>query len=60
MCGKVKSVEDVTALSGEVAGGSVVLGDNAYEVVEGFLADLSSATDGVAALQQVMKVSAGG
>jgi hypothetical protein len=40
LVGKVKTVEDVTALSGEHVSGSVVLGDDAYEVVDGFLADL--------------------
>lgn len=46
LCGKVKSVEEVAALGGEVASGSVVLGDNAYEAVEGFRAEL---LDGAAA-----------
>lgn len=51
LCGKVKSVEVLVALSGEVASGSLVLGDNAYEVVDGFLADLveASAADGALA-----------
>jgi hypothetical protein len=40
LAGKVKSLEDVTALSGEAAGGSVVVGDDAYEAVDGFLAEL--------------------
>jgi hypothetical protein len=40
LVGKVKSLEDVAALSGEVASGSVVLGDNAYEAADGFVAEL--------------------
>jgi hypothetical protein len=60
LCGKVKSVDEIAALSGEVAGGSVILGDNAYEVVEGFLADLESTMDGSVALGQLMRACAGG
>jgi hypothetical protein len=60
LCGKVKSVEEVTALLGEVAGGSVVLGDNAYEVIDGFLGELAGSVDGVEALAQLMKAHAGG
>lgn len=38
LVGKVKSLEAVNALAGEHCADSVVLGDNAYEVEEGFLA----------------------
>lgn len=37
LLGKVKSIEDVLAMSGEHYADSVVLGDNAYSVIEGFL-----------------------
>lgn len=38
LVGRVKSVEQLGELGGEHAAGSVILGDNAYEVIEGFLA----------------------
>lgn len=38
LVGRVKSLEQIVELGGEHAAGSVILGDNAYEVVEGFLA----------------------
>lgn len=37
LVGKVKTLDQVIALGGEHCAGSVILGDNAYEVVEGFL-----------------------
>lgn len=40
LCGKVKTLAAVEELSGEHAPGSVVLGDHAYEVVDGFLGEL--------------------
>jgi hypothetical protein len=40
LCGKVKSLEALALSSGEHAPGSVVMGDNAYEVLEGFLGEL--------------------
>jgi hypothetical protein len=40
LVGKVKCVEAVAALGGELAGGSVVLGDNAYEAADGFVGEL--------------------
>lgn len=48
LVGKVKTLDAVGALEGEHYADSVVLGDNAYQVVEGFLAELSSIS-GVAA-----------
>jgi hypothetical protein len=39
LVGKAKSLEAVSALSGEHCADSVILGDNAYEVEEGFLAE---------------------
>lgn len=37
LVGKVKTQEQLLTLGGEHCAGSVILGDNAYEVVEGFL-----------------------
>jgi hypothetical protein len=39
LVGKVKSLEQLKALNGEHYADSVVLGDNAYQVVEGFLGE---------------------
>ncbi len=38
LVGKVKVLEEVVSSGGEYAAGTVILGDNAYEVVEGFVA----------------------
>jgi len=38
LVGKCKTLEQITELGGEHCADSVVLNDNAYEVVEGFLA----------------------
>lgn len=38
LVGRVKTLSQLAALGGEHCADSVVLGDNAYEVVEGFLA----------------------
>jgi hypothetical protein len=37
LLGKVKDLEQLKKLGGEYASGSVVLGDNAYTVIEGFV-----------------------
>jgi hypothetical protein len=51
LCGKVKSLAAVEELSGEHAPGSVVLGDHAYEVLDGFIGDLlQGGADGEVAL----------
>lgn len=39
LIGKVKALEDVAALGGEHCSDSVILGDSAYEVIEGFLGE---------------------
>ncbi len=39
LLGRVKDLEQIVALGGEYASGSVILGDNAYTVVEGFVGD---------------------
>jgi hypothetical protein len=38
LLGRVKTLEQLAALGGEHCAASVVLGDNAYEVIEGFVA----------------------
>ncbi len=38
LVGRVKSLEQLQALGGEHCAGSVILGDNAYEIIDGFLA----------------------
>lgn len=61
LVGKVKDLGQITALGGEYASGSVILGDNAYTVVEGFVGDpiherVSQASHGdtlAAAMRQV-------
>lgn len=39
LVGKVKDLDQIAALSGDYSSGSVVLGDNAYEVIEGFVGE---------------------
>jgi hypothetical protein len=39
LVGKIKTVEQVEAMAGELCSGSVILGDNAYEVVDGFVGE---------------------
>lgn len=51
LCGRVKTVGAITALSGEHVAGSVVLGDNAYEVLDGFVGELVL-TPGLAGLME--------
>jgi hypothetical protein len=46
LVGKVKSIPQIEELGGEHVSGSVVLGDDAYEVVEGFLATPDPPEDG--------------
>ena len=41
LVGKVKTLEEVAAMEGEHQADSVLLGDNAYEVVEGFVAQVA-------------------
>ncbi|UJR78475.1 hypothetical protein [Sandaracinus amylolyticus] len=51
LIGKVKDLEQIATVGGEYASGSVILGDNAYNVVEGFVGDpiLDGAADAAAA-----------
>jgi len=37
LVGRIKSLEQLAELDGEHASGSVIIGDNAYDVVEGFV-----------------------
>lgn len=39
LVGKVKDLEQLAALGADYSAGSVILGDNAYEVLEGFLGE---------------------
>jgi hypothetical protein len=57
LCGKVKTIAAVQALTGEHASGSVLLGDYAYEVVDGFLGELllDTSTDTAASVSRVME-----
>jgi len=43
LLGRVKTTAQVDALGGEHVSASVVLGDNAYEVIDGFLASVEPA-----------------
>jgi hypothetical protein len=45
LVGKVKDAEQLEALKAELMSGSVVLGDNAYEVQEGFVGTLVPVAD---------------
>lgn len=49
LVGKVKTLRDVAALQGEHCADSVVLGESAYQVVEGFLGDPLPGVEDVAA-----------
>jgi hypothetical protein len=42
LLGKVKSLKQLDEIGGELCAGSVLVGDEAYEVIEGFLAELLS------------------
>ena len=46
LCGKVKTVDEVEALNGELVIGSALIGDHAYEVTDGFLAEPLAAAHG--------------
>ncbi len=46
LVGKVKDISQLEELGGEHCADSVVLGDNAYEVIEGFLGEPTSGGSG--------------
>jgi hypothetical protein len=48
LLGKVKTIEQIAELGGDHQADSLVLGDNAYQVIEGFLGDTNDAVDSVA------------
>lgn len=53
LVGKVKTLDAVTAMDGEHFADSVVLGDHAYQVVEGFLGEvLAGPKEGAAQVLQ--------
>jgi hypothetical protein len=60
LCGKVKSHPELEAMSGELATGSVLIGDSAYEVVDGFLAELLDAAESGEALRAVQQLAGEG
>jgi hypothetical protein len=60
LCGKVKTLPEVVALSGEHAPDTVVLGDYAYDVVDGFVAELLDAERSSAALSALAELAGGG
>ena len=49
LVGKVKTIEQIAALGGDHQADSLVLGDNAYQVIEGFLGDANEEADQAAA-----------
>jgi hypothetical protein len=60
LCGKAKSVEEVAALNGELVTGSVLIGDHAYEVTDGFLAELLDAAQGGDVIRAVRRLAEDG
>jgi hypothetical protein len=52
LCGTVKTLAKVLELGGEHAAGSVVIGDNAYEVRDGFVGDFLPEHAGPAGLRR--------
>jgi hypothetical protein len=60
LCGRVKTISEVEALLGDLVPGSVLIGDQAYEVVDGFLGELVSAADGGDSLGALQRLVAEG
>jgi hypothetical protein len=60
LCGKAKTAEEVRALNGELVTGSVLIGDHAYEVTDGFLAELLDAAQGGEALATFRRLAKNG
>lgn len=58
LIGRVKTMAQVESLGGEHCAASVVLGDNAYEVIEGFLAAAETAADRPKTHDQLVKLFA--
>ena len=60
LCGKVKTADEVQTLKGEMVTGSVLIGDHAYEVTDGFLAELLGAAHGGEALSALRRLAGDG
>ena len=45
LVGKVKTLEQIVSMGGDQASDSLVFGDNAYQVIEGFLGDVHEYED---------------
>jgi hypothetical protein len=60
LCGKAKSVDEVVAMNGELVIGSVLIGDHAYEVTDGFLAELLDAAAGGDVIRAVRRLAEDG
>lgn len=60
LCGRAKTLSEVEALQGDIVPGSVLIGDQAYEVVDGFLGELVSAADGGDPVQALSRLVAEG
>jgi hypothetical protein len=58
LVGRVKTLSQLTTLGGEHCADSVVLGDNAYEVIEGFLAQTEQPADKPRTHEQLIKLFA--
>jgi hypothetical protein len=58
LLGRVKTMTQVDNLGGEHVAASVVLGDNAYEVIEGFLAAAETAGDRLKSHDQLVQLFA--
>jgi hypothetical protein len=52
LIGKVKDLDQISALGGDYSAGSVILGDHAYEVTEGFVGE-AQAGDVLPALESI-------
>ena len=50
LVGKVKTIEQISGMGGDHQADSLVLGDNAYQVIEGFLGDTNEDADQDAAI----------
>jgi hypothetical protein len=50
LVGKVKTIEQISGMGGDHQADSLVLGDNAYQVIEGFLGDTNDDDDQDAAI----------
>lgn len=58
LVGRVKTLAQIAELGGEQCAASVVLGDNAYEVVEGFLASAEQDAERPRTHDQLVKLFA--